>query len=73
MPFGAAFAKGLTLRMGQTHVQAYLPKLLQHIERNEIDSSLVITQRIGFDSAENAYHNFNNQKDEWIKVVMKVA
>lgn len=73
MPFGAAFAKGLTLRMGQTHVHTYLPKLLQHIEKDEIDPSFVITQRIGLDSAENAYHNFNNNKNEWIKVVMKVA
>lgn len=73
MPFGAAFAKGLTLRMGQTHVQAYLPKLLEHIEKNEIDPSFVITQRVGLDSAEHAYRNFNNNKNEWIKVVMKVA
>ncbi len=30
-PIGAAFAKGLTLRMGQTHVQKYAKRLLSMI------------------------------------------
>ena len=34
MPIGAAFNKGLTLKMGQTHVHRYLPPLLApHRER----------------------------------------
>ena len=32
IPMGAAFAKGLTLRMGQTHVHRYLRPLLAMIE-----------------------------------------
>ena len=32
-PMGAAFAKGLTLKMGQTHVHKYMPPLLERIER----------------------------------------
>ena len=32
-PLGAAFAKGLTLKMGQTHVHKYLPILLERIEK----------------------------------------
>ena len=44
-PIGAAFAKGLTLKMGQTHVQRYLRPLLERIERGEIDPSFVITHR----------------------------
>jgi threonine dehydrogenase-like Zn-dependent dehydrogenase len=42
LPFGAAFAKGLTFRMGQTHVHRYLRTLLERIERGEIDPSFVI-------------------------------
>ena len=45
VPLGAAFAKGLTLKMGQTHVHTYLPTLLKHIEQGEIDPSFVITHR----------------------------
>ena len=36
-PLGAAFAKGLTLKMGQTHMHKYMPLLLDRIERGEID------------------------------------
>src|SRR5206468_787561 len=46
MPFGAAFNKGLTLRMGQTHVQRYMKPLLARIEKGEIDPSRLITHRL---------------------------
>lgn len=39
VPVGAAFAKGLTLKMGQTHVHRYLPRLLRHIENGESGSA----------------------------------
>ena len=45
VPIGAAFGKGLTLKMGQTHVHRYLATLLDRIERGEIDPSFVITHR----------------------------
>jgi threonine dehydrogenase-like Zn-dependent dehydrogenase len=36
-PLGAAFAKGLTLKMGQTHMHKYMPRCFERIERGEID------------------------------------
>ena len=39
-PLGAAFAKGLTLKMGQTHMHKYLPGLLARIEQRR-DRSVV--------------------------------
>jgi hypothetical protein len=42
---GAAMNKGLTFKMGQTHVQRYLKPLLAKIEAGEIDPSFVITHR----------------------------
>jgi threonine dehydrogenase-like Zn-dependent dehydrogenase len=71
VPLGAAFNKGLTLRMGQTHVQRYMPSLLNRIDRGEIDPSFVITHRIRLDEAPSAYHVFRDKKDACIKVVMK--
>ena len=41
--FGAAFSKGLTFKMGQTHTQRYMKPLLQRIVAGEIDPSFVIT------------------------------
>jgi threonine dehydrogenase-like Zn-dependent dehydrogenase len=51
IPFGAAFAKGLTLRMGQTHVHNYTRPLYEKIERGEIDPSFVITHRASLNEA----------------------
>jgi threonine dehydrogenase-like Zn-dependent dehydrogenase len=71
MPLGAAFHKGLTLKMGQTHVQRLMPKLLALIERGEIDPSFVITHRIRLDDAARAYKMFRDKRDACIKVVMR--
>jgi threonine dehydrogenase-like Zn-dependent dehydrogenase len=71
VPLGAAFGKGLTLRMGQTHVHRYLALLLDRINREEIDPSFVITHRIKLDDAPEAYETFKRKQDDCIKVVMR--
>jgi threonine dehydrogenase-like Zn-dependent dehydrogenase len=70
LPFGAAFAKGLTIKMGQTHVQKYLPSLLAKIESGELDPSFIITHRVKLDEAPEMYKTFRDRKDGCIKVVM---
>jgi threonine dehydrogenase-like Zn-dependent dehydrogenase len=71
LPFGAAFNKGLTLKMGQTHVHKYLRPLLEHIERGDIDPSFVITHRLSLDEAPEGYETFKQREDNCIKVVLK--
>ena len=71
VPLGAAFGKGLTLRMGQTHVHRYLAMLLDRIDRGEIDPSCVITHRIRLEDAPKAYELFKRKQDDCIKVVIK--
>ena len=71
IPFGAAFAKGLTLRMGQTHVHNYTRTLYERIERDEIDPSFIITHRARLDDAPEMYPLFRDKGDECIKVVMR--
>ena len=71
-PLGAAFAKGLTFKMGQTHTQKYMQPLLERIQNGEIDPSFVITHRVSIDEGPEAYETFNEQKDECIKVVIKM-
>lgn len=70
-PIGAAFAKGLQFRMGQTHVQRYLRPLLQRIERGEIDPSVIITHRLRLQDGPQAYRLFQEKRDHCIKVVMQ--
>src|SRR5438874_10575487 len=71
IPFGAAFAKGLTMKMGQTHVHRYMRPLLDRIDRGDIDPSFVITHRFNLSDAPTAYETFLRQKDDCVKVVMK--
>jgi len=71
VPLGAAFAKGLTIRMGQTHVHRYMRPLLGRIQRDEIDPSLVITHRMALDDAPRGYRMFRDKEDECIKVVLR--
>ncbi len=71
IPFGAAFGKGLTFKMGQTHVQRYLPHLLDLISTGKIDPSFVITHVLPLSEAPAAYELFKQKEDGCIKVVLK--
>lgn len=71
VPMGAAFNKGLTMKMGQTHVHKYLPTLLNHIQNGRIDPSFVITHHLSLEDAPHGYDIFKNKKDNCIKVVLK--
>jgi threonine dehydrogenase-like Zn-dependent dehydrogenase len=71
IPFGAAMNKGLTLKMGQTHVPRYHQLLLGKIEAGEIDPSFVVTHRLPLEEGPEAYRMFRDKKDGCIKVVLK--
>jgi len=71
IPMGAAFNKGLTFKMGQTHVQKYMRPLLERVEKGEIDPSRVITHRLDLDDAPWGYKTFRDKEDDCIKIVMK--
>lgn len=71
VPMGAAFNKGLTFKMGQTHVHKYLKPLLKRIQNGEIDPSFVITHRLNLDEAPHGYEIFKHKKDNCIKIVLK--
>ena len=70
LPIGAAHAKGLTFKMGQTHVHRYLPILMESIEKGRIDPSAIITHRVDLADAPAAYAMFKNKTDGCVKVVM---
>ena len=70
-PLGGAFAKGLTLKMGQTNVHRYLPRLTDYISKGQIDPSFVITHRIALEDAAQGYKTFHEKKENCIKVVLK--
>jgi len=71
LPMGSAFGKGLTLRMGQTHVQSYMKSLLDLIQNGSIDPSFLISHRGRLEDAPRLYEIFKRKQDECIKVVMQ--
>lgn len=71
IPFGAAMNKGLTFKMGQTHMHRYMRPLLDKVMKNEIDPSFVITHEVPLDRAPEMYKTFRDKEDGCIKVVLK--
>ncbi|MEQ1877627.1 MAG: zinc-dependent alcohol dehydrogenase [Bdellovibrionia bacterium] len=72
IPFGTAFAKGLTLKMGQTHVQKYSKHLLELIVAGRVDPSFIISHRLNLENAPYAYKTFHDKSDHCTKVVMSL-
>jgi threonine dehydrogenase-like Zn-dependent dehydrogenase len=68
---GAAFGKGLTFKMGQTHVHKYLPKLMEHIQQGDLDPSFLITHRYHLEEAPDGYDTFKHKQDDCVKVVLQ--
>lgn len=70
-PIGASMNKGLTWRMGQTHVNRWTDDLLQRISNGQIDPSFVITHTVGLEDGPDMYKTFREKQDGCIKVVLK--
>lgn len=70
-PIGALMQKGLTIRTGQTHVQRYLPLLLEMIEEKKLDTTFLISHRLPLEDAAEGYRLFADEQNETTKVVLK--
>jgi threonine dehydrogenase-like Zn-dependent dehydrogenase len=71
VPMGVAMNKGLTFRMGQTHVNRWTDDLLRRIEEGQIDPSFVITHTAKLEQGPEMYKVFRDKQDGCIKVVLK--
>jgi len=71
VPFGAAMNKGLTFRMGQTHVNRWTDDLLKRIQEGQIDPTFVITHSVGLEQGPEMYKTFRDKQDGCIKVILK--
>ncbi|KIX16533.1 MULTISPECIES: zinc-dependent alcohol dehydrogenase [Paracoccus] len=70
-PLGALMQKGLQLRTGQTHVQAYTHDLLRRIQEGELDTTFMISHRLPLEEAAKGYEGFRWNQNDWTKVVLK--
>lgn len=67
---GDAFDKGLTFKMGQTHVHKFLPELLEFIENGDLSPADIITHRMSLEDAAKGYEIFNEKQEDCRKVVL---
>lgn len=70
VPFGAAFGKGITMKMGQTNMHNYMKPLLDRIEGGQIDPSYIISHRITLDQAPEMYKVWRDKKENVTKIVI---
>jgi len=67
---GDAFDKGLTFKMGQTHVQKLMPELLDHIAEGNLDPGVIVTHRMPLEEAANGYEIFDRKQEDCRKVIL---
>jgi threonine dehydrogenase-like Zn-dependent dehydrogenase len=70
LPMGAAFNKGLTFKMGQTHMMRYMQPLLDRIRKGDIDPRAIISHRLTLEEAPQGYAIFKEKQDACTKVIM---
>jgi threonine dehydrogenase-like Zn-dependent dehydrogenase len=70
-PIGALMEKGLSVKSGQTHVQKYMPDLLQRILEGQLDTTFLISHRMSLENAPEGYKMFKEKQNEVTKVVLK--
>jgi threonine dehydrogenase-like Zn-dependent dehydrogenase len=68
--FGDAFEKGVSFKSGQTHVQRFMPELLQCIQEGKLKPEAIITHRLSLDEAANGYRVFDKREEDCRKVVL---
>jgi len=69
---GAAMNKNLIIKMGTAEHRRYIPHLLDLVASGVVDPSTVLTQERGLDtSALEAYEQFDQREEGWIKTVLE--
>lgn len=68
--FGDIFEKGLGFKAGQTHVQKFMPELLEAIEEGRLAPNAIISHRLNLSQAAEGYKMFDKKEDDCRKVVL---
>lgn len=68
-PIGAIINKGLTVRAAQQHGQKYLPRLLEHAARGELNPAYLATHRFSLEESPRGYEMFKHKVDGCVRAV----
>ena len=71
LPLGAAMNKGLTIKTAQQHGQRYAPRLLEHVQRGEVDPARVVSHVLPLREAPEAYRLFKNKEQDCVRVLLR--
>ena len=66
-----SWRRACTIKTGQTHVQKFMPELLELILDGKIDTTFLISHRLDLEEAPEGYKIFKEQQNEYTKVVLK--
>jgi threonine dehydrogenase-like Zn-dependent dehydrogenase len=70
-PIGVIMNKGLTVRTAQQHGQKYVPRLLEHAQRGELDPSYLATHWFSLEQGPRAYEVFKKKQDGCVRAVIR--
>ena len=68
-PMGALMNKGLTMRSAQQHGQKYVPRLLEHTAKGELDPSYLVTHKMSLEDGPKGYELFKKKEDGCVRAV----
>jgi threonine dehydrogenase-like Zn-dependent dehydrogenase len=68
-PIGAIINKGMTVRAAQQHGQKYLPRLLEHAAKGELNPAYLATHRFSLEEAPRGYEMFKHKEDGCVRAV----
>src|SRR5581483_3646503 len=69
VPWGRLFAKGVTIGMGRDHDERYNDLLRDLIAAGRIQPGTIVSHRLPFAEAPDAYRRFDERRDGYLKVV----
>lgn len=68
--FGDVFEKGISFKTGQTHVQRYMPELLEAIGEGKLRPQELIAHRLNLSQAAEGDRIFDKKEDACRKVIL---
>lgn len=68
-PLGPLVIKGLTVKTGMVHAQKYIPTLLEHIKKGELDPTFLKTHEWSIEQGNEGYKMFANDRNNILRGV----
>lgn len=71
-PLGVIMNKGMTLRTAQQHGQKYVPRLLDYVQKGQLDPSHLATHYFPLEDGPRAYEMFKKKEDGLVRAVFQL-